>query len=185
MKKVSACFFAVVALAGFAFLPGCPQPDPEGQTSAITLFTVGESTKQGGGPVDLAEIQSLELTITEISLDYAGNASEGEADEEFEGSKITVFSGALEVDLLNLIDVSEIISEAEIPAGTYTKIRISIANPRLVLVSDPETVITDVHLTANNRLFVSETFELPEGQSSLIVLDLGGIALRQQGQGGG
>src|SRR5690606_26212105 len=110
---------------------------------------------------------------------------EGEAaGDAFDGETVNVFTGNLEIDLLNLTDISEILSETEIPAGTYTKVRIHIANPRLVLASDPDTVITDVHLTANNRLFVSQTFEIPEEQTSLIVMDLGSIALRAQGNGG-
>src|SRR5690606_23333976 len=94
------------------------------------------------------------------------------------------FSGALEIDLLNLIDVSELISEADVPVGQYTKVRLGIANPRLVLLSDPDTIITDIQLTANNRLFVSRNFELVNGRDNLIRLDLGGIALRERGNGG-
>jgi len=71
-----------------------------------------------------------------------------------------------------------------VPAGTYTQVRLSIENPRLVLSADTETELTNIQLTANGRLFVSETFELEGGESTLIVLDFGGIHLVQQGHGG-
>ena len=194
MYRMVVSFSTVVVLVSLISMSGCPlvTPPTAGEGKAITLITAGGNAKMGGGPVDLSEILSLELTVTEINLDYAGNsAGEGEGegegeseDDTFDGDTVTVFSGNLEIDLLNLTDISEILSESDVPAGRYTKVRISIANPRLILASDPETVITDVHLTANNRLFVSQSFEVPEDQTSLIVLDLGSIALRAQGNGG-
>jgi hypothetical protein len=63
-------------------------------------------------------------------------------------------------------------------------VRLSISDPELVLTADPETVITDVHLTANDRLFITEELVLPDGQDSLLIIDFGGIHLVQQGNGG-
>jgi hypothetical protein len=80
--------------------------------------------------------------------------------------------------------VSRVLSSVEIPAGTYTKIRLSIENPRLVLNSDPDAVITNIQLTANGRLFVSKTFELPEGEPYLLILTFEDIHLVETGNGG-
>lgn len=126
--------------------------------------------------VDSEIVESLTLTVTEISLDY-GEECECEP-------KIVVFSGSMDVDLADLTDVSAILSCVDVPAGAYTKIRFSVANPRLILRSDPDTVITDVHLTANGRLFISEEFELPEGSSYLLMLHLVSIHLVDEGNGG-
>ncbi|NUM54521.1 MAG: hypothetical protein HUU46_12820 [Candidatus Hydrogenedentes bacterium] len=75
-------------------------------------------------------------------------------------------------------------STTDIPAGVYHRITLNIENPRLRLVSDPETEITDVHLTANGRLFVNTTFEIPEGGNSLIELMFNGVHLVRLGNGG-
>lgn len=185
MYKVMASFSAAIMLASLASLSGCPQLVPvPANTRAITLITTGDGSKQGGGSVNLSEIERLELTITDISLDYAGNSTGDSPDSDFDGSKVTVFSGARKVNLLDLIGVSEILSEMEVPAGPYTQIRMSIADPRLYLASDPETAITDVELTTSNRIFVSKSFELLEGRDNLIVLNLGGIALQDVEDGG-
>lgn len=99
-----------------------------------------------------------------------------------DGQFLVVFAGSVDVDLLSLHEVSMLLSTADIPSGAYEKIRIAISNPRLVLVSDPGTVITDVHLTANGHLFVGGEFEVPDG-NSLIELTFGGIHLVRTGHG--
>jgi len=178
----STVFLCTAGLVAFG-LTGCPAAGP---TRVVAAFTsdgnVAESlVKQvlagtDKADVPMADIASLTVTITEISLDASGSSEEE--------AKVVVFEGSTDVDLLDLQGVSEIISEAEVPPGTYTKIRLSIDNPRLVLAAEPEVTLTDIQLTANGRLFVSQTFEVPEGQTSLIILDFGGVKLVQQGNGG-
>ena len=153
-------------------------------TAGLTALVTADSTRVAPlegelvffqGPVELGEIESLTLTVTEISLDY-GEEGDGEP-------KIVVFSGEMDVDILDLMDVSAVLSCVEVPAGMYTKIRLSIENPRLILSSDPDTVITDIHLTANGRLFISEEFELPEDESYLLILYFESIHLVEEGNG--
>ncbi len=130
------------------------------------------------GPVPVGEIESLTVTVTEISLDRY--VEDGDDDEP----KIVIFSGVADVNVLDLTEVSEVLSCVDVPAGLYTKIRLSITNPRLVLKADPGTVITNIHLTANGHLFISEEFELPEGESYLIILHFTGLHLVELGNGG-
>jgi hypothetical protein len=263
-------------LAALALI-GCPQPpetggadDPAdpGVAKVTTVFTAdGAKTINAfiaelagtKGNVNLADIESLTVTVTEVSLDYAGadsdedegeepdgeeveddegegegpdegdgeepdeepdgegeqpvekqvgpepgagagpdteddaeedetDAEDDEADEDDsddEDEKVVIFEGELVVDLLDLTQISEVLSSAEVPAGRYTKIRLSIENPQLVLVGgDPAAPITDIHLTANGHLFISEEFELADGEDMLLMLDFGGIHLVQQGHGG-
>lgn len=66
----------------------------------------------------------------------------------------------------------------------YTKIRLSIRDPELRLTSAPDLPITDIHLTANARLFVLETFYVPEGQTSILTLDFEDLHLIETGHGG-
>lgn len=116
--------------------------------------------------------------------DDEGEDDEGEDSEEETGGHVTVYEGAFDVNLLDLAQLSEVLTSAEVPAGDYCKIRIRIENPRLVLVSDPLTVITDVHLTANGRLFIKDHFEVEADEEIVIVIDFGGIHLVLAGGSG-
>ena len=57
--------------------------------------------------------------------------------------------------------------------------RLSIENPRLVLKSDPATVITDIRITGNGRLFVKHEFDLDVGEDALVTVHFGGIHLNE------
>jgi len=149
--------------------------------SSATRTLAPTDLAQSAKDVEISQIESLTLTITEVSLD---RGAEEQGEEEEAGTKIVVFSGAMDVNILDLLDVSRVLSSVEIPAGTYTKIRLSIENPRLVLNSDPDAVITNIQLTANGRLFVSKTFELPEGEPYLLILTFEDIHLVETGNGG-
>ena len=182
-------------------LMGCLRnPSEKAQATVLLAANTLEAAVQGAlkdADVPLEDMDSFTVTVTKIVLDYAGvqepeaeaskqegeaeGEPEGEPEAEGEGEKIVVFEGAAEVNLLDLMEVSQILSSVEIPAGWYTKIRLTIDNPRLVLKSDLDTVLTDIQLTANSRLFVSEHFNLPEGPN-LIQLDSGGIHLVATGQ---
>ncbi len=98
-------------------------------------------------------------------------------------NRVSLLDEPLDVDLKNLTAISEVLSYAEVPSGKYTKIVLAITNPRLYLAADPETAITDVKLTANGRLFISEQFVLPAGGPSLLLLEFDGIHLVKQGNG--
>jgi len=197
MKKANGFLLLLLVSIGLAACTG--------ENKTTTLFTADANIAKSildaaKADVAIEDMEHFYVTITKIQLDRSGNGNsddteaEGEDTEKAEGeaegedtisdpSKIIVFEGELEVDLLDLLGVSEVISSAEVPPGDYTKLRLSIANPRLVLASDPETEITDVHLTANSRLFVSQKFTIPEG-NTLLILDFGGVKLVQLGNGG-
>jgi len=96
---------------------------------------------------------------------------------------LVIFEGSQDIDLLALEDLSQAFSTSEIPAGTYTKIRLAIENPRLRLLDDPETEITDIKTTANGHLFVSQTIEIPEGENTLIELSFTDLHLVRNGNG--
>ncbi len=122
--------------------------------------------------VAVADIQSLTVSVTGVVLDQLG------------GSQVELVVTPQDVDLVQLAGVSGLLTSAEVPAGVYTKIRLDIATPRLVLISDPATVLTDIHLTANARMFVETRFAILANTNTNIVLDFGGIHLVQQGNGG-
>lgn len=175
---------------------GCPQP--AGVAKVTTLFTSDSGSVANGliaafakaEEVDVANIESLYITITEISLDYSGNAGNMEEGENEDGSsKIVVFPSpdtpaTKTVDLVQLQDDYQLISLDEAPAGKYTKIRISFEDPVLTLI-DPAVEISgdQIKLTANGRLFISQMFELPEGEETVLIVDFGGLHLVMNGNG--
>jgi plastocyanin len=113
-----------------------------------------------------------------------GNDADGEDSESQKGGLVTVYRGAFDVDVLDLTELSQVLSTVEIPADDYCKIRIRIQDPRLVLVEDPETVLTNVHLTANGRLFIEDHFALHDGDEVLVVVYFDGIHLVLAGHSG-
>lgn len=186
MKVLALRIACSCVLAGILIgLAACPR-NP-GQARVITLFagdahpakTLAEALfiADKGGPVALEDIQSLTVTVTRVTL----LRDTGDADAAGE----VVFEGAVDVDVMTLVGLSEVLSEATVEAGTYEKIVLNISNPRLVLLADPGTVIEgeDIHLTANGRLFIGTAFTLPADQTSLVLLDFEDLHLVEEGNG--
>jgi len=141
-----------------------------------------------GETVAEEDIESLTVTITEIVLDYAGNGEDDEEEGEEEEktaalkSKIVAYEPVegddpLRINIMDLTEVAQAVKTTDLPSGKYTKIRIGIADPVLVLVDEPGVEYTDIQLTANSRLFISQQFELPADQEVTLVLGFGGIHL--------
>ncbi len=185
LLTVTCAVFLVLAATG------CPP----GQNAKVRLLLAGDSgpllaaksatdgqVVQKAGELTLDEIASLKITVTEVSLDRSGPVT-AEGEGEGEGERVVVFTGEKEVDIRDLTGISELLSESSITAGHYTKVRLTVKDPKLVLATDPETVITDIQLTANGRLFVSESFDLPDGQTSLVLLDFEGLHIVETGNG--
>jgi len=189
-------------LAGDAGLTGAKtQLDIESVASltvTVTEITLdycpaaeGEGEGEGEGEVGEGEGEG-EVAEGEGEGEGELQAKDGEGEGECEEceeccdnpERIVVFTGEKEVDLRDLSGISEVISTAELPAGSYCKIRLSIENPRLALADDPDTILENVQLTANGHLFVSGGFELPEGESSLVLLDFESFHLVQAGNSG-
>ncbi|HOD49550.1 MAG TPA: DUF4382 domain-containing protein [Candidatus Hydrogenedentes bacterium] len=175
----------------------------EGKAQLTTVFT-GDGTALANkilsvmkAEVPVEDIESLTVTVTRIVLDRGANEAEDgedveepaeEAEEEStekddNAEQVEVFSGEMRVNILDLTGVSQLVSLQEVPAGHYSKIRLEIADPELVLKAEPETVYTNIHLTANDRLFITTDFDLEDGTNRVLVLDFGGIHLVPLGNG--
>ena len=190
-RNVFVCLAAITLIFAGA---GCPRPGGGGKDGKVTiLFGSPMKSLQGAlasaafpkAVVAAEDIYSLTVTVTEISLDSADDddgEDEGE-DDKGDSSGVVIFEGSQDLELISLDGLSEVFSTADIPAGTYTKIRIAIENPRLRLNDDPETEITNIKLTANGHLFVSETFEVPEDGNSLVELTFEDLHLVRNGNG--
>ena len=194
-QKLRWCLATLALLGVVVLAAGCPRLCEQGTTKLTTVVTTGHddlatalkavfSAEKADVPID--DIYSLKVTLTQIELVPAdGDAEEEEEeaakqddDDGEDNGHVSILFEPIEIDLVDLLDVSEVISSAEVPSGVYNQIRLSIENPRLVLWPDVETEMDDVvHLTANGRLFITKKFELPDGQPSLLLLTFGGLKL--------
>ncbi len=192
LEKYRFAIASVVVIFLAIAMAGCPSNN--GTAKVTTLLTASGSQAKGENTVSLDEMESFMITVEQIVLVPQGEeGSEGEGEGEGEGELVKqnvpesheiIFEGELRVNLLDLTELSEVLSSVEIPAGTYTQTRLTISNPELILKENPDQVITDVHSTANGRLFINEDLELPEGQDSLLIIDLSDVHLVQTGNGG-
>jgi len=201
-SRAQAAFLVSSVLLVTLFAAGCLQEDG-GKAMLTTVFT-GDASAGAKmldvlkAEVPVEDIESLTVMITRIVLDKAADeadddddaddADEGDGEEETiekleNAEQIEVFSGEMRVNILDLAGVSQLISLEEVPAGHYTKIRLEIQDPELVFKAEPETVYTNIHLTANDRLFITVDFELEDGDNRVLVLDFGGIHLVALGNG--
>lgn len=145
----------------------------------------------GDNPVPIEDIESLELTITEVAVHYAGEDGE-EGDDGEDSTKgaddrwITLFptdsEDPIRIDIMDIGELGRVLTVDELPAGKYTKIAISIEDPYLVLKSGEET--ENVHLTANGRMFVSEHFTLEEGFQGILEISFTSLHLVKAGNSG-
>jgi predicted nucleic acid-binding Zn-ribbon protein len=197
----------LATLAALAMMVvGCPSPE-KGTASFTTIFTADSGAKsmdsetglkQGGVPEE--DIEAFLVTLERIVLVPADaedeeDAEEEDAEDEEEDSEetekdshvspehVVVYEGEMQLNLVDLMGIGEVVSTTEIPAGEYSQIRLSISDPELYLTGSDEAE-TDIHLTANSRLFVTEHFEVAEGEEAVLMLDFGGMHLVQRGNGG-
>lgn len=129
-------------------------------------------------PDDVAESMAGVVEVT----------PEGENDGDGMGSpgnRISIIpdGDGLVIDLLQLQNLSVLLSTSSLPSGKYTGIELIISNPVLVLKDDETTEIMDIKLTANGRLFISKNFDVPDTGPQVITIDFGGIHLTQRGSG--
>lgn len=178
----------VLALLLAAGMMGCPQKAKQGQ--AILLFSGGDSGKalaaallKANTTLTVDDIQRFSVTISKIELEKSGATSEGESseDEDIANGKV-IFDSDMRVDLVQLQGLAALVTSKPLEAGIYTKIKITIADPEMVLKSALDLVIpaTEIQLTANNRLFVEQDFEVPAGKTSLILFDMNGFEVEDQ-----
>ncbi len=118
--------WAIFGLVICAALAGCgggnqlgSQPQNNGNSSVVLAMT--------DTPPSLVSVLSAEVTLTGATL-TPGNVS--------------IFSGSTTVDLMRLqTDVAYLATAAKIPAGNYTAVTLTFANPSLTFENDMATTI--------------------------------------------
>lgn len=160
---------------------GCP-PKLNDTAKVVTVLAWDASPVKADVPND--DIQNLWVLITKITL-VPVEPEEEEQGDRAEGH-VTVFdaeeSTPIDVDLKDLTGVSALISTAGVPVGVYNQIRLSIEEPLMVLADLEKAEYTNIHLTANSRLFITGEFEIPEGEV-VIQLDFSGVKIVETGNG--
>jgi len=147
--------------------------DAAGAVIELIFEDTGEYPYFSNTDSDIAD--AMTGTVNVVADDDSGSG---------DGGQETVFEGAIDVNILDLTALSEVLTMAEVPAGDYCRIILHIENPRLVLVADPNTVLTNVQITANGRLFLKDHFVLEDGANVIIVIDFGSIHLVDAGASG-
>ena len=107
----------------------------------LVLSSQEAAVKQGAA-VDLTTVVSLRLTVDEVLF---------RLDDPNE-TDVSVFQGSVDVDLLDLLSIAEVLGSIQAPFGDYTGVTLVVSNPELVLVSDPNVVITNVALPDSGNL---------------------------------
>ncbi|MBX7257475.1 MAG: DUF4382 domain-containing protein [Candidatus Hydrogenedentes bacterium] len=184
---VLAIFLAAVVLTA----AGCPASPPEKTDSKVSVVfgsNVDPAKKAASDAQSLQEkceevpdvYSSLTVTVTDLSVDYAGvdPPSGGEVEN------IPLLSEPVEVDIFHLDEtgLSKVLNSVELPAGYYTALHVSFENPRLLVQLAGQDILFDLQITAQGSLTINTTFQLPENDCVLLV-DFGGIHLSLDGQG--
>ena len=184
MKSYSV--FSVLAIAALVLvLTGCP---PRTEETAKTTFLLSASGDAVKADVPLDDIEALFVTVTKDSViagegDGIPDVNAGDPEDPDPKDEVVVFEGAMDVNLLDLTDVAQVLSAYDLEADTYNQIRLSISDPEMHLFSMPGVAITDIQLTANGRLFVTEKFTVTD-EPRLILLTFEDVKIVIQGNGG-
>ncbi len=93
-----------------------------------------------------------------------------------EGGPVVLFSGVETIDLLRLADYSELFAvNDQVPAGTYSKIRLQLSNLELVKLNDDGTVDETIvaKLVANGKIDLNPRgpFYVAAGETLVITVD--------------
>lgn len=130
------------------------------------------------------EFKHVNVTFSEVQVHFAGNgSSEDAADEEGDGQWITVVDEERTVDLLNFQqeDSRAFLGEANLTAGTYTQIRVTVDDAYGISADDGSREDITV---SSGTVKVVRSFEIAEGEETRVILDIDlDRSLREQGNG--
>ncbi len=125
-------------------------------------------------PTDAFDRVDVTLTRIELLGDDSGNA--------------VLFEGERTLDLLALRDNADLFSLADVPAGEYEKIRLTVTQVALVRLDDQGNVIETItpRLPGNGRIDLDprESFHVQEGQTLMLEIDIDAARSIQVAQAG-
>jgi hypothetical protein len=146
-------------------------------------WATGLDAVLGAGPVEFESIESFLVTIDRITIQVSAEDDSLAGVVVFDASEQPAVDN--QVDLVDLSKLNEIVSSVPVPAGDYKQVRMEISDPHLRLVDDPPGEDrTDVHLTANGRLFAGVDLTIAPEETLDLNLVLNDLHLVEQGNGG-
>ncbi len=191
MKRVgrNVATLAMVLLLGLivacAPLPGgvTPPPAPEGVTPTPTPAEGAPSPAAEGAPAPTptvdwgtieirvtdpppADVESAFVTLTNIEVQREGGGWE------------TIIIDEVTFDLMDVIGVTEVLGDANVIAGSFTQIRLDVAEVEVVFVTDyttdPITTDTVTARVPSEKLRIVKAFEVVGGVKTVLTLDFDG-----------
>ncbi len=161
-------YIAVIMIVlASVIMTGCTTTVPAGQSTLV--IAVKDAPKN----TDIGTITYLGLNINEVSVHRASaNQTAPETDEEMTATEsddsstagwTVVVSQPQTVDLMQLTDVSEVIGQKTMDAGTYTQIRLKIDSGTITVDGTEHTLAVPSGVLKLNRGFVltpNETLKL-------------------------
>ncbi|MEZ5558697.1 MAG: DUF4382 domain-containing protein [Pseudomonadales bacterium] len=118
----------------------------------------------GDGPLDGVDQVLMEISEIRLLSD--------------DGQQVLVVDEPTTIDLLQLRNVSELVVDAEVPAGSYSKIRLLVSSLTLVRLNDPDTPaddeFIDVDLVANGKVDLNPQgdFVISPGEDVVVEVDV-------------
>jgi len=154
----------VVVILVSVIMAGCTTtPAPAGTSTLIIAVKDAPKTPDSG------TITHLNLNIGEVSVHRASaNQTIAETDEDMEATEsddtgtagwIVVVSQPRTVDLMRLTDVSEVIGQKDMEAGTYTQIRLKIDSGTITVDGTGHNLAVPGGVLKLNRGFVLQPDE--------------------------
>lgn len=135
----------------------------------------------------LVTVTRLDVRLDDGSDDDSGNENENENEnsndneaagdqDDGDGSFITVFEGERVFNLLDLQNGrTDLLGEAEIPAGTYTQARLIVTEGQITIVDDDgneRVFVLRVPSGAQTGIKIHLTFEVEDGEETVLLLDV-------------
>jgi len=160
-KKLSLYMIAGIASAviiiAAVFTSGVQLPSNDGSQNQMHLGTLVVSIKDA--PVDIEE-----LWVTLDGLEVQGGDSNG-------WTKLTFLNGPQTepFDLLALQDTSSLLSVADLPAGTYTKIRLHVLEAKAIFAGQSEKTELKV---PSDKIDIIVKFDIEEDKETGLLIDM-------------
>lgn len=172
--SISKVGIAALLVAVVTLTTGCPLFRQEEAGSVKLLLTSGEqfATVKGVASIDVGDLESLTVVVENILLRPTAGSDVGAE---------SVFLGPEAVDFLDLIGLTQLLSSALVMPDEYAELVICVSSAQFSLVSDPGTQIVIDNVFNGGKFVIDGPFTIDEGGNTVLVLDLGGLSLTEDG----
>jgi uncharacterized protein DUF4382 len=166
-----------LALVLLLLAPACTRSNGSSHptTGMATL-----SVRMQDAPIDMSNVQSVNVTLTGVTVFPADSDAEmevpepaGELEDAEEGKPIVLLNHPATFDLLTLTGgASVLLGSGEVPAGNYGRIRLDISSAELVY-KDGTTAPLKID---SNKVDIPIEFKLTVNQDKSVTLDFDAAA---------